>query len=437
MKVWLGALVGVLVLWQSASALPQIQSWTTAEGTRVYFAPSHELAIVDVAITLDAGSERDGALAGLSTLTHGLLDKGVAAMDADAIAASFEDVGAQYSTSVSLDRSMITLRSLSDEVLFQSAAKTLLKVIAQPSFPQGDFEREKNRLLIGIKNGEQSPAVIINQAFYAAPYAGHPYAQPEQGSAESVQAIQRADIKKFYQQYFLAQTAVVAIVGDLSREQAEQLAVKISQALNDGDPIEKDRALSDSKIKSKQTHIVFPSQQAHVRIGQLGVARGDPDYFSLYVGNHVLGGGGFTSRLVEEVRSKRGLSYSVYSYFMPLQQPGPFVIGLQTRADQAQQAVQVSHDVLAKYQAEGPSAEELELSKRNIISGFPLRIDSNRDVLGYLSMIGYYQLPLSYLADFSAKIEAVSIEDIRQAFQKRVHLDSLVTIVVGNEEAAE
>tara|TARA_B110000971_G_scaffold218184_1_gene256497 strand:- start:7646 stop:8959 length:1314 start_codon:yes stop_codon:yes gene_type:complete len=437
MKVWLGALVGVLVLWQSASALPQIQSWTTAEGTRVYFAPSHELAIVDVAITLDAGSERDGALAGLSTLTHGLLDKGVAAMDADAIAASFEDVGAQYSTSVSLDRSMITLRSLSDEVLFQSAAKTLLKVIAQPSFPQGDFEREKNRLLIGIKNGEQSPAVIINQAFYAALYAGHPYAQPEQGSAESVQAIQRADIKKFYQQYFLAQTAVVAIVGDLSREQAEQLAVKISQALNDGDPIEKDRALSDSKIKSKQTHIVFPSQQAHVRIGQLGVARGDPDYFSLYVGNHVLGGGGFTSRLVEEVRSKRGLSYSVYSYFMPLQQPGPFVIGLQTRADQAQQAVQVSHDVLAKYQAEGPSAEELELSKRNIISGFPLRIDSNRDVLGYLSMTGYYQLPLSYLADFSAKIEAVSIEDIRQAFQKRVHLDSLVTIVVGNEEAAE
>lgn len=437
MKVWLGALVGVLVLWQSASALPQIQSWTTAEGTRVYFAPSHELAIVDVAITLDAGSERDGALAGLSTLTHGLLDKGVAAMDADAIAASFEDVGAQYSTSVSLDRSMITLRSLSDEVLFQSAAKTLLKVIAQPSFPQGDFEREKNRLLIGIKNGEQSPAVIINQAFYAALYAGHPYAQPEQGSAESVQAIQRADIKKFYQQYFLAQTAVVAIVGDLSREQAEQLAVKISQALNDGDPIEKDRALSDSKIKSKQTHIIFPSQQAHVRIGQLGVARGDPDYFSLYVGNHVLGGGGFTSRLVEEVRSKRGLSYSVYSYFMPLQQPGPFVIGLQTRADQAQQAVQVSHDVLAKYQAEGPSVEELELSKRNIISGFPLRIDSNRDVLGYLSMIGYYQLPLSYLADFSAKIEAVSIEDIRQAFQKRVHLDSLVTIVVGNEEAAE
>lgn len=435
MKVWLGVLASTLILWQSASALPQIQSWTTSNGARVYFAPSDELAMVDVAITLDAGSERDGSLAGLATLTHSLLDKGAADMDADAIAARFEDVGAQYGTSVSLDRSMITLRSLSDEVLFQSAVDTLLKVIAKPSFPQRDFEREKNRLLIAIQDGQQSPSDIISKAFYAAIYADHPYAQSAQGSAESVQAIQRSDIEKFYQQYFIANTAVFAIVGDLTRDQAEQLATNISQALASGQPTPKGVAVANSK--SKQEHIVFPSQQAHVRIGQLGVARGDPDYFSLYVGNHVLGGGGFTSRLVEEVRSKRGLSYSVYSYFMPLQQPGPFVIGLQTRADQAQPALQVCLDVLNKYQTEGPSEAELELSKRNIISGFPLRIDSNRDVLGYLSMIGYYQLPLSYLADFSAKIEAVSVEDVRQAFRKHVDLDSLVTVIVGNEAAAK
>lgn len=437
MKVWLGVLASTLILWQSASALPQIQSWTTDDGTRVYFAPSDELAMVDVAISLDAGSERDGSLAGLSTLTHSLLDKGAANMDADAIAARFEDVGAQYGTSVSLDRSMITLRSLSDETLFQSAVDTLLKVIAKPSFPQRDFEREKNRLLIAIQNGQQNPSDIISKAFYAAIYEKHPYAQSGQGSAESVQTIQRSDIEDFYQQYFIANTAVVAIVGDLTRDQAEQLATNISQALASGQPTPKDMLVADSTPKSKQEHIVFPSQQAHVRIGQLGVARGDPDYFSLYVGNHVLGGGGFTSRLVEEVRSKRGLSYSVYSYFMPLQQPGPFMIGLQTRADQAQQALQVCLDVLDKYQSEGPSEAELELSKRNIISGFPLRIDSNRDVLGYLSMIGYYQLPLSYLADFSSKIEAVSVKDVRQAFRKHIDLDSLVTVIVGNEAAAK
>ncbi len=437
MKVWLGVLASTLILWQSASALPQIQSWTTDDGTRVYFAPSDELAMVDVAISLDAGSERDGSLAGLSTLTHSLLDKGAANMDADAIAARFEDVGAQYGASVSLDRSMITLRSLSDETLFQSAVDTLLKVIAKPSFPQRDFEREKNRLLIAIQNGQQNPSDIISKAFYTAIYEKHPYAQSGQGSAESVQTIQRSDIEDFYQQYFIANTAVVAIVGDLTRDQAEQLATNISQALASGQPTPKDMLVADSTPKSKQEHIVFPSQQAHVRIGQLGVARGDPDYFSLYVGNHVLGGGGFTSRLVEEVRSKRGLSYSVYSYFMPLQQPGPFMIGLQTRADQAQQALQVCLDVLDKYQSEGPSEAELELSKRNIISGFPLRIDSNRDVLGYLSMIGYYQLPLSYLADFSAKIEAVSVKDVRQAFRKHIDLDSLVTVIVGNEAAAK
>ena len=435
MKAWLTVLTVTLILWQSASALPEIESWTTADGARVYFAASHELAMVDVAITLDAGSERDGTLPGLAMLTHRLLDKGTVDIDADVIAARFEDVGAQYGASVSLDRSTITLRSLSDKTLLASALDTLLAVIAEPIFPQRDFEREKNRLLIAIQDGQQSPANVISEAFYSALYTDHPYAQPSQGTVQSVQAIQRADIENFYQQYLIANTAVIAIVGDLSRAQAEQLAADISQGLARGQGTPKAEALA--KPKAQQAHIVFPSQQAHVRIGQLGVARGDPDYFSLYVGNHVLGGGGFTSRLVEEVRSKRGLSYSVYSYFMPLQQPGPFMIGLQTRADQAQQALQVCLDVLTKYQAEGPTEEELELSKRNIISGFPLRIDSNRDVLGYLSMIGYYQLPLSYLADFSAKIEAVSVDDVRQAFRKQLDLDSLVTVVVGNEAAAK
>jgi len=435
MKAWLTVLTVTLILWQSASALPEIESWTTADGARVYFAASHELAMVDVAITLDAGSERDGTLPGLAMLTHRLLDKGTVDIDADVIAARFEDVGAQYGASVSLDRSTITLRSLSDKTLLASALDTLLAVIAEPIFPQRDFEREKNRLLIAIQDGQQSPANVISEAFYSALYTDHPYAQPSQGTVQSVQAIQRADIENFYQQYLIANTAVIAIVGDLSRAQAEQLAADISQGLARGQGTPKAEALAKPKVQ--QAHIVFPSQQAHVRIGQLGVARGDPDYFSLYVGNHVLGGGGFTSRLVEEVRSKRGLSYSVYSYFMPLQQPGPFMIGLQTRADQAQQALQVCLDVLTKYQAEGPTEEELELSKRNIISGFPLRIDSNRDVLGYLSMIGYYQLPLSYLADFSAKIEAVSVDDVRQAFRKQLDLDSLVTVVVGNEAAAK
>jgi len=184
-------------------------------------------------------------------------------------------------------------------------------------------------------------------------------------------------------------------------------------------------------------HIDFPSQQSHVRMGQIGIERGNPDYFNLYVGNHVLGGGGFTSRLVKEVRSNRGLSYSVYSYFLPYEQSGPFMLGLQTRSDQVTEAVQVCNQVLSDFIENGPTQEELVLSKQNIMNGFPLRVDSNRDILGYLSLIGYYDLPLTYLNDFNKNIEEVGLEDVKKAFRKHLNLDTFVTVVVGSEQKSE
>ncbi len=140
---------------------------------------------------------------------------------------------------------------------------------------------------------------------------------------------------------------------------------------------------------------------------------------------------------MEEVRSKRGLSYSVYSYFLPYQQQGPFMLGLQTRTDQVTEAIEVCQDVLANFVENGPTQEELNLSKQNIINGFPLRVDSNKDQLGYLSLIGYYDLPLTYLDDFIKNIEQVSLEDVKQAFSKHLDLDSFVTVVVGSEQTDE
>ena len=227
----------------------------------------------------------------------------------------------------------------------------------------------------------------------------------------------------------------MAIVGDVSKKQAEAIANKISASLPKGTAQEKIAAVKSS-VETKQ-HVDFPSQQSHVRMGQIGIERGNPDYFNLYVGNHILGGGGFTSRLVKEVRSNRGLSYSVYSYFLPYEQSGPFMLGLQTRADQVTEAIQVCNEVLADFIENGPTQEELNLSKQNIINGFPLRVDSNRDILGYLSLIGYYDLPLSYLNDFNKNIEKVSLEDVKQAFRKHLDLDTFVTVVVGSEQKPE
>ena len=154
-------------------------------------------------------------------------------------------------------------------------------------------------------------------------------------------------------------------MGNVSINHAKEIADQVSAALPEGldhPPIE-----SAATNKPKNERIHFPSQQAHVRIGQLGIERGNPDYFTLYLGNHVLGGGGFTSRLVEEVRSNRGLSYSVYSYFSPYRNAGPFLLGLQTRSDQADEAIEVCMDVLREYISNGPTEEELQLSKQNII----------------------------------------------------------------------
>ena len=227
----------------------------------------------------------------------------------------------------------------------------------------------------------------------------------------------------------------MAIVGDVTVQQAKDIANKISVSLPTGKAQEKIEPVKPS-LETKQ-HIDFPSQQSHVLMGQIGIARGDPDYFNLYVGNHILGGGGFTSRLVKEVRSNRCLSYSVYSYFLPYERSGPFMLGLQTRSDQVTEAVQVCNDVLADFTDNGPTQEELTLSKQNIINGFPLRVDSNVDILGYLSMIGFYDLPLTYLNDFNQNIEKVSLEDVKKAFRKHIDLNTFVTVVVGSDQKPE
>jgi zinc protease len=190
------------------------------------------------------------------------------------------------------------------------------------------------------------------------------------------------------------------------------------------------------KIAPSEQRIVHPASQSHILIGAPGMARNDPDYFPLYVGNYTLGGGGFVSRLMNEVREKRGLAYSVYSYFMPLKQPGVFQIGLQTKKEQADQALQLVRDTLAEFIAKGPTEKELLAAKQNIVGGFPLRIDSNRKILDYLSIIAFYDLPLTYLDDFTGKVEQVTVAQIRDAFARHIDPKAMATVIVGAPEGA-
>lgn len=433
MKLIIQVICICLSIVNTVSASPDIEQWETDNGVKTLFVAAPELPMIDIALTFDAGSGRDGNLSGLSQLTHSLLNAGSGDLDADAIAEKFEDVGAQFGVSINVDRSSVSLRSLSDEKLFDQALSTFINILTQPSFPEKDFLRLKNQALIAVKDEEQRPGNIASKTFNKAIYGNHPYAQPTLGTRESINKISINDVKKFHQQYLISNNAMIAIVGGIDTKQAKKIANLISFKLKSG---KKPASIPDPEpqLPAEDIYIPYPSQQAHVHIGQLGIRRDEPDYFILYTGNHVLGGGGFTSRLVKEVRVERGLSYSVYSYFIPMQLEGPFLLGLQTRADQAQDAADVSLKTIEKYIAEGPTDDELLLAKNNIIGGFPLRIDNNRDILGYLSMIGYYNMPLDYLDTFTDKISAVTKKNIQDAFKRHVNLKNMTKIIVGGQE---
>jgi zinc protease len=415
---------------RSSWAIPTIQSWQTDNGVPVYFVPAPELPMVDVEVVFDAGSARDGDKPGLATLTNSLLNEGAGGHSADQIAEQFDNLGAKVSYSVDRDMATISLRSLTDTKLLQPALEMLAILITQPDFEASTFERVRQQTLAGLKYQQQSPDTIAEQAFYQAVFAEHPYATLADGTPESVAKLTREDLKAFHTRYYVASNALVAITGALERTAAEQLANTLVKQLVKGD---KAPALPPVKplAEAKTIHLEHPSTQTHLIIGQPGTARKDPDYFTLYVGNYILGDNGLVSRLVKAVREERGLAYSVYSYFLPLRETGPFVASLETRNDQAQQALQVVQSTLRDFVEFGPSTTELEEAKQGITGNFPLRIKSNSNIIGYLSVIGFYQLPLDYLQTFNQKIEAVTLENIKTVFQRRLQLDKLVTVTVG------
>lgn len=431
MRISLFGFILLLIVHQPALAAAKIEHWQTDQGSRVYFVHTESLPLADIVVAFDAGSARDGGQHGLASLTANLLDSGAGKWNADDIAQRFESVGALFGASISNDMTTITLRTLTDKPLFDKALTTLQEILTKPAFNETDFQREKKRTLAALKQREESPADLASIAFYEALYGSHPYAHPESGHISTVSGLQAADLRRFYQQYYVAANAVVVIVGDLTRQQAEQTAGKLLAQLPVGS---KPSPLPDVAMPLKATtrHLEFPSTQTHVLVGLPGIDRKDPDFFSLYVGNHILGGSGLVSKLFEEIREKRGLAYSASSHFSPMVKKGPFELGLQTRNDQTAQALQVLNQTLSDFIAKGPTLAELTAAKKNITGGFAMRFDTNKKLANYVAMIGFYELPLDYLDTFQRKVEEVTVASITDAFKRHIDLNLLQTITVGN-----
>jgi zinc protease len=435
-----GAGLAFAVALPATAALP-IQKWQQPSGAQVWLVESPSLPIVDVQVDFDAGDRRDPAdKAGLAQATADMLSKGVAArngepaLDENQLGEAWADLGAGFGAGAGQDRMSFTLRSLTYPDLLDKAVALAARQLGEPSFPDDIWQRERQRWQAGIREANTRPATVAEREFGKAVFGTHPYGYDV--TEEGLTHISVQDMREVYRVVEPCR-AKVSVVGAVSRAQADQIVTRLLARLPQGTCQALPSVPEVSPLTAASERMIpFASAQAHVLIGQPGYKRSDPDYFPLVVGNYILGGGGFVSRLTEEVRQKRGLSYSVYSYFAPGMHAGAFTLGLQTKPEQAAQAVQVSRDVLRRFVAEGPTAAELKAAKDFLVGGFALRIDSNRKLLDNLANIAWYDLPLDYLDTWTKEVEKVTAADIKAAFARKLQPDRMVTVVVGGDVAA-
>ncbi|MDZ7922425.1 pitrilysin family protein [Rhodoferax sp.] len=427
----------VIFFINSAWAGIPIQHWTQPGGARVYLVESPAIPMVDVQIDLDAGGRRDPAdKPGLANLMASGTSNGVRAsgaepsMDEHQLSEAWADLGASFGGSASADRMSFALRSLTYPDLLDKAVGLAARQLGEPSFPEAPWLRDRPKLIASLKEANTRPATLAARAFSRAVYGSHPYGwEMTEGSLMRTSV---ADLRELHASAVRACDARVSVVGALNRAQADAMVTRLLARLPKTICAPQPAVPEVQPLaQASEQRIAFASAQAHVLLGQPGYQRNDPDFIALTVGNHILGGGGFTARLTEEVREKRGLTYSVYSYFAPGLHAGAFTIGLQTRPDQAEQALTLVREVLARFVAEGPTDKELQAAKDNLIGGFALRLDSNRKLLDNVANIAWNGLPLDYLDTWTQRVELLTVADVRAAFARKVQPANLATVVLG------
>ena len=422
----------------NAHAILPIDQLDSYKGAKAYLVQTKALPMVDIEVSIDAGDRYDPAgKSGLADMAAGLMnygakgDKGI--LTEAQIADEIADLGANIGLSVGGERAILRIRSLSRKDLRDRAVKLAAVMLSAPTYDPKIVEREKQRTITSLQEAETKPEYVLERRFKKSVYGDYPLA--DSPSVRSVAAVNTSDLKQFHQQFYRGDRMIVSIVGDVDRAEANEIVqALLKQIPQSGQSIAKLPELQRSPVEplaQREIQIPFDSQQAHIAMGMTAIARSNPDYFPLLVGNYILGGGGFVSRLMSEVREKRGLAYSVFSYFAPGKDNGIFQAGLQTKNDQASQALEVMSKTIAQFIADGPTSSELVAAKANLVNGYPLRIDNNRKLLDNVSSIAWNGLPLDTMDIWTKQVEAVTLEQVKAAFQKYLAMDRMKIVVLG------
>jgi len=421
-----------------AQASAKINHWVHSSGALVYLVEARTIPMIDLQIDWHAGSVNDPkAQLGLAAMTASMIDKGSMLngrlISEAEVSDRLADLGAGLSFSASAERASMRLRTLSDEKKKMAAIDLASSVIKSPVFDSKILRREQERTVSAIKEADLKPETKLSKEFDRQIYGQHPFANSP--TITTIQAFISEDINRFYVSRYAAKGSKVTVVGDIGRMELDQLLDRLMTSISK-EPKEQQKVpdvLRFDKNKASNLIIKIPhdAQQTHISMGMPTIARKDPDYFPMLVGNYILGGGGFVSRLMQEVREKRGLAYSVYSYVAPGRQIGPYVAGMQTQKSQAELAVDVMKKTIGDFIANGPTDEELQAAKNNLVNGFPLRIDSNRKILDNVSSIAWNDLPLDTLDQWTNQLRKVTKDQVTAAFKKNLDINQMVTVVVG------
>ncbi len=410
-----------------------VEQWQHSKGAQVYFVQADEIPMVDIRLIFNAGGARDGARPGLAKLTAALLGEGTQQHSVDEIALHFEKLGSSFSAVSHRDMGILHLRSLVSDRYLAPSLDMFVEILSSSTFPETSLERIRELMLLGVEQEQQNPQALLDRMMWETLYQGHPYGVYPKGTRESLTKMKRKDVQEFYRKYYVAANVTVAIVGQFERRQAESVVEALLKALPRGE-VAPALPEPELKIPAEPVHITFPSQQTHIRIATLGITRDDVIYVPLYVGNQILGGGGFTSLLNKAIRQDEGLAYSVYSHFSAMQARGPIIIDLQTKNEEAARALGIAQTLLKDFVETGPMQTDLTATQKHIVANFPLRLSSNGQKLGYLGSLGFYDLPTEFLNTFVPAVKALSVEQVHQAVQATLGSYPHLMITLGPED---
>jgi len=412
-----------------ASAIPAIQEARLANGLRVLLIEAHNVPMVSMQLSMAAGSRYDPAgHGGTASLLAAMMGDHTARHDYKEWGQMLDAQAIRLGADADKDRLNLSLMVLNEAL--PAGLDAFAEALLAPGWEKRRFATLQEDAVAAARKAQEEPRSRASEAVAQLLYPNHPYGHLTGGSLTSLPEIRLADLKALYAAQCKPEGAVLAVSGDITMK---ELLPQLRQRLKgwQGAPRQGKQLAAATAVQGQSVSVSMPTSQTLVQFVRQGINRHDPDFFPLFVMNHLLGGGGFGSVLMEEVREKRGLVYGVYSYFVPLEAPGPFSIVLQTRADQADAAAKLVRDTMGRLAAGDIDSKQLEASKDNLIGSFAQRMDSNRERVGLIGMIGFYNLPLDYLQRWTAKVESVTLADVRKAAATYLDPDQWNLVQVG------